>query len=114
MNMNQELIAKVKKAASAEEILALAEENGVEMDENGAKELFERINATGELSDDELDSAAGGGCYTEKPGDITSNCWNGKFVPRLPSLPSRRFVSAKCLDCLYWDTNYPNCCKMSK
>ena len=110
MNMNQELIAKVKKAASAEEILALAEENGVEMDENGAKELFERINATGELSDDELDSAAGGGCHTKKPGDITSYCWNGKFVPRLPT---RGLGSGKCLDCLYWDSNYPNCCKMS-
>ena len=45
MDINQELIAKAKEAASAEEIIALVKENGMEMDEDSAKELFERIHA---------------------------------------------------------------------
>ena len=108
MSINQELIAKVKEAASAEEILALAEENGVEMNENGAKELFERIHATGELSDDELEGAAGGCGYKAKPGDPSSHCWNGKFVSRIQTL---KFGSGKCIDCIYLDFNLPNFCK---
>ena len=108
MNIDQELIAKVKKAASAEEILDLAGENGVEMNENGAKELFERIHASGELSDDELEGAAGGCGYKAKPGDPSSHCWNGKFVSRIPTA---KLGSGKCIDCIYLDFNLPNFCK---
>ena len=60
--MNNELIAKAAEAKSAEELLALAKENGIEMTEDNAKEIYERMNASGELSDDELDSVSGGGC----------------------------------------------------
>lgn len=62
MDLNQELLAKAEEARSAEELLALAKENGIEMTEDSAKELYERMNASGELSDDELDSVSGGGC----------------------------------------------------
>ena len=56
----EELIAKLKEAKSADEILALAKESGIELDEEKAKELFSQLNASGELSDDDLDKVAGG------------------------------------------------------
>lgn len=60
---NEELMAKARGAKSAEELLALAKENDVELTEEGAKAYFEQMNKTGELEDDELDSVAGGGCH---------------------------------------------------
>ena len=56
----EELIAKLKEAKSTDEILALAKENGIELSEEKAKELFAELNASGELSDDDLDKVAGG------------------------------------------------------
>ena len=61
MEMNNELIAKAKKTATVEELLALAKENQVELSEEDAKMYFELLQPkTGELSDDELDNVAGG------------------------------------------------------
>lgn len=60
--MNKELFAKAKEAKSAEEFLSLAKKNGIEMTEDSAKVLYERMNTSGELSDDELNSVSGGGC----------------------------------------------------
>ena len=58
MEMN-EMLVKAKKAKTPEELLAIANENGVELDEEGAKAYFEQLNqSTGELSDDELDEGA--------------------------------------------------------
>ena len=59
-NFNPELIAKAKKAKSAEELLALAKENGIDLTEDEARTYFEQLNTKGELSDDELDMVAGG------------------------------------------------------
>ena len=56
----EELVAKLKEAKSADEILALAKESGVELSEERARELFGQLNANGELSDDDLDKVAGG------------------------------------------------------
>jgi len=59
-----ELIEKAKAAKTAEELLALAKENEVEMTEESAAAYFAQLHPTsGELSDDELDNVAGGGCY---------------------------------------------------
>ena len=74
--MNEEIIKKAKEAKTAEELLALAKENSIELTEDQARELFDRLHpATGELSDDELDNVAGGGCvssvhYTNSAGWI--------------------------------------------
>ena len=66
MEMN-EMLVKAKKAKTPEELLAIANENGVELDEEGAKAYFEQLHqSTGELSDDELDEVSGGGCGTPK------------------------------------------------
>ena len=56
----EELIAKLKEAKSVDDILALAKENGIEITPEKAKELFEQINSSGELTDDQLESVAGG------------------------------------------------------
>ena len=59
-NFTPELIAKAKAAKSTEELLALAKANNVELTEEEAKTYFEQLNATGAVSDDELDVVAGG------------------------------------------------------
>lgn len=58
--ITKELLEKAKKAKSAEKLLAFAKENEMEMAENEAKEYYNRFHALGELSDEELSSAAGG------------------------------------------------------
>jgi predicted ribosomally synthesized peptide with nif11-like leader len=60
-NLTPELIAKAKAAKSAEELLALAKENGIELTEEDAKTCFEQLHANREISDDELEAVAGGG-----------------------------------------------------
>ena len=65
--MNSELIAKAKEAKSAEELLAIAKENDIEITEDEAKEYYDRLHASGELADDELDSVSGGGCGGSVP-----------------------------------------------
>ena len=59
-NLTPELISKAKAAKSAEELLALAKENNVELTEEEAKTYFEQLNANGAVSDDELGAVAGG------------------------------------------------------
>ena len=62
-NFNAEMIEKAKAAKSAEELLALAKENGVEMTVDEAKTYFVQLTPkSGELDDDDLDNVAGGAC----------------------------------------------------
>ena len=60
-NFTTKLIEKSKAAKSTEELLALAKENNVELTEEEAKTYFEQLNASGAVSDDELEAVAGGG-----------------------------------------------------
>lgn len=62
-NFTPELIEKARQANSPEELLVLAKENNFELSEDKAKEYFERLKNSGELSDEELDNVSGGGCY---------------------------------------------------
>lgn len=59
-NLTPELIAKAKAAESAEELFELAKANDIELTEEEAKTYFEQLNASGPLSDDDLDAVAGG------------------------------------------------------
>lgn len=62
-NFNQELLEKAKQTKSAEELLAFAKENGMEMTGEQAKSAYAKLHPTsGEVADDELDNVAGGGC----------------------------------------------------
>ena len=83
-NLTPEMIEKAKAAKSAEELLALAKENGVEMTADEAATYFAQLNPkSGELSDDDLDSVAGGACASNSTGRtvVTSGCqcFTGQF-----------------------------------
>ena len=86
-NFTPELIAKAKAAKSAEELLALAKDNNVELTEEEAKIYFEQLNANGAVSDDELDGVAGGSflgisCPSEDREDQTLAFQENKPVGR--------------------------------
>ncbi len=63
--MTNEMINKAKECKSAEELLALAKENGYEMTAEEAAEKFAVLNNVGEMSDEELENAAGGSCHAK-------------------------------------------------
>ena len=61
--MNEEMIKKAKEAKSAEELFTFAKENNIEITEEQAKAYFAQLHpAAGEMSDDELETVAGGEC----------------------------------------------------
>lgn len=100
MEMN-EMLVKAKKAKTPEELLAIANENGVELDEEGAKAYFEQLNQnTGELSDDELDEVAGGGCHKSDGRLVvmgTNTC--GDFVCKFDGNFRVSGVQLRCTHC---------------
>ena len=73
---NNELLEKARAAKSAEELMALAKENGMEMTEEEAAAYFVQLNKSGELSDEELDNVAGGGCH-KKDGRLVITMMHG-------------------------------------
>ena len=83
MEFTQEQLAKAKAAKSAEELLALAKENGMELTEEEAKNYFEQWHKEGELADEELDNVSGGSCYASDGRMITTllnDCDGKHFV----------------------------------
>lgn len=70
MKISKELLEKAKQAKTAEELLAMARAENIELTEEEAAKAFVELNKSGELSDEELDNAAGGGCGdSNKSGD---------------------------------------------
>ena len=69
-NLTPEMIEKAKAAKSAEELLAIAKAEGIEMIADEAATYFAQLNpAGGELDDDELDNVAGGAICKEYDGN---------------------------------------------
>ena len=60
MKISKELLEKAKTAKSAEELLAMAKAENIELTEKQAAKAFAEFNKTGELSDEELDNVTGG------------------------------------------------------
>ena len=60
MNISKELIEKAIQAKTAEELLAMAKAENIELSAEQAAKAFAELNKTGELSDEELDNVAGG------------------------------------------------------
>ena len=60
MNVSKELLEKAKQAKTAEELLAMAKAEKIELTEEEATKAFAELNKNGELSDEELDNVAGG------------------------------------------------------
>ncbi len=83
--MNEKIMEKARAAKSADEILALAKENDIELTPEEARETFELLSKTGEISDEELDNVSGGGCKTNVDGKkyviVTSGlgCFTGAY-----------------------------------
>ena len=69
----EEILKKASQCRNAEELLALAKENSIAITLEEANELFAMMNSNlGELSENELDSVAGG--YWPGKGDYCPNC----------------------------------------
>ena len=60
MNYSNELIEKAKQSKSAEELLAMAKAENIEMTAEEAAKYFAELHKTGELSDEELNNVSGG------------------------------------------------------
>lgn len=60
MKFLNEMIEKAKTAKSAEELLAMAKAENVELTEEQAEKAFAELHKTGEISDEELDNVSGG------------------------------------------------------
>lgn len=74
MNISKELLEKARTANSAEELLAMAKAESVELTTEEAVQAFAKLNKNGELSDEELDNISGGGCGDpETPGEPKFN-----------------------------------------
>ena len=61
MKFTKEMLEKAKTAKSAKELLELAKAEGIELTAEQAVRAFTELNKSGELSDEELENAAGGG-----------------------------------------------------
>ena len=64
MKLTQEMIEKAREVKTAEELLLLAKENGIEMTADEAQTYFEQINAN-KLDDDLLEGVSGGWVIVE-------------------------------------------------
>ena len=62
MKFTDEMLEKAKTAKSAEELLAMAKAENIELTAEEVAKAFAELNKAGELSDEELENAAGGGC----------------------------------------------------
>lgn len=64
VGLSNELLEKAKTARTAEGLLQMAKAENIELSQEEAARVFAKLNANGELSDEELDNASGGGCGT--------------------------------------------------
>ena len=59
--MNEQMIVKLQRAKTVQEIIDISKEYGKEVTAEKAQELLDQLNGDcGELSDEELDQVAGG------------------------------------------------------
>ncbi|MBR3879430.1 MAG: hypothetical protein IKJ24_04820 [Clostridia bacterium] len=100
---NSELIEKAKAAKTAEELMEIVQESGVEMTADEATSCFAQLNTKqGEILDDDLENVVGGGC-----GDSDSKEDAPSFVCRMcgsQNPPKRVYLETlgygrRCSDC---------------
>ena len=65
---HEELILKAKSAKSADDILEIAKENGLDVSREDAEMFIQTHSKSGELSDEALDGVTGGAVYTLRGG----------------------------------------------
>ncbi len=101
MNLTSEIMEKAKQAKSADELLTIAKENGMEMTEEEAKAYFAQLHpASGEIADDELENVAGGGCAAKGIATPHENLVNVGTKVRLHWTENlSNSYSSKCSQC---------------
>ena len=60
MKLSKELLEKAQTAKSPEELIQMAKTENIDLSAEEAAKAFAKLNASGELSDEELDNVAGG------------------------------------------------------
>lgn len=66
MKLSKELLEKAQTAKSPEELIQMAKTENIDLSAEEAAKAFAKLNASGELSDEELDNVAGG-CSPSDP-----------------------------------------------
>ena len=112
MELSNDLIAKAKQAKTAEELLTLVKESGMEMTEESAKAYFEQLSSkTGELADDELDNVSGGACGTTYYEACMANSYCSDYI--CSRCGSRGIIvrngELRCSGCLAYNPRCWNC-----
>lgn len=80
--MNDAIFEKARAAKSPEELLKLAQDNGMtDFTEENAEAYFNTLHKSGEISDDELEGAVGG-CKVNGKTVVTNlkKCHNGQYL----------------------------------
>lgn len=115
MNMNPELMKKAKAAKSAEELLTLAKENGMELTKEDAAAYFTRLHEKKkELSEEELDNVSGGGCGSDdtSPAAPSNQLIIGSVIERSQCCPQCREKRHKIM-AIQKHPAYDNCMVIS-
>ena len=78
---SEEVVSKLKDASCAEEVLAIAKAEGIQLTQEESEQVLAEVkkNAEGEISDDDLDAVSGGSSYVSTGGGgygelITTSC----------------------------------------
>ena len=70
IEISPELLGQARAAKSADEIAALAREQGIDMTDAEAEAIYATLHETeGEIADEELDNVAGGGGCGQAPNE---------------------------------------------
>ena len=99
MNVSKELLEKAKQAKTAEELLAIAKAEKVELTAEEAAQAFAELNKTGEISDEELDNVAGGCGDPETPGEPKFNVGDQVYYLDTKPVGPRAFPAQKKVFC---------------
>ena len=112
MELNKELLEKVKKMKTPEELLAFAEENGIEMTKEKADAYFKQLGtSSGNIADDELENVSGGK-FDEMEDQKLPSGWTcpncGKYIPKtITDLVRPRLRCPYCLSIINIDRENP-------
>ncbi len=119
--INQEQMAQAMQCKTAEELMAFAEQNNIDLKAEEAELLVNTFTKTGELSDDELEAVAGGTKYTNSGGAVRpivtcgNSCdyWGCKECgyDKYHCLHTTAFGDSlmyTCFHCKYYKYDFPN------
>lgn len=115
-NIGIELADKARQAKSPEELTAMAKEYGMEFTGEEAAAYFAQLTRSGELSDEELENVAGGGCYKGDRLIVTSGYACDYYVCPLcgAKIKGSRCMKSKAHYCKPADKMTAACCNTCK